>query len=772
MDQELNREDAPMLMVTKRSGEHVEFNLDKIRKVVESACEGLGEGVGAHVLESQIRLRFTDRMETKTIQRSLIDAAIKLTTKDQLAWRFVAARLTLMDIKKEVAIHRPTTNYKATCEYLVAKGLYDPTILNTGWDLASFNDLLNQDKDRHFDYAGMNMLLQRYLIKDQGRVMELPAEMFLTVAILLVHGYMTSSIAPLEESPADLVREVYHALIKRKISLATPLLRNLRRPKGSLTSCFVLQMDDSRDSIFYIVDQVSRISKNGGGVGIDITPIRAKGSPVQGHPNTSGGVVPWLRIINDTAVAVNQTGARAGAVTCALRIWHKDIEEFLEMQTENGDQRRKAFDIYPQVVIPDLFMQRVASNDSWLLVCPFECKTKLDVDLLDTWGHEFEQRYQAVERAYAQGQITGHKIRARDMMKKIVEVQVETGLPYIFFIDTVNRMNPNQNDGMIPCGNLCQESYSNVKRSTPRDPVFKEGHIVQEIDAGLMHCCNLLSLNLATIQEDEIAPLSRLAVKILDASVAMTATPTVEAHLHNEHYRTIGVGAMGLADWLAYRKIRYDSEEGRKAAAHVMEQIAYHAYDASSDLALTHGAFKAFPLSMQAKGVLFGKNAAELCKQGHLDWKPLVAKIQDQGLRHSQVLAVAPTTSTSLIQGATASVLPPYGKFFFDKNGGQTVPICPPFLGERFWHYKEFKHMDQKDVVAMCAGLQKWIDTGISMELVFDLNNEDMSLKSIYDTIAFAWEKQVKCIYYIRSVQKGLSGVKASVEEVCASCSG
>jgi ribonucleoside-diphosphate reductase alpha chain len=718
-----------------------------------------------------------DGMETRTIQKSLIDAALKLTTAQAPSWRIVAARLLLMDIKKDLVALRgyaPSTRYAHHASLLVSKGLYDSRILNT-WPLEWFEGITNEDAERSFDYAGVNMLRQRYLVRDNGVIVESVGEMFLTVAILLMAqhhdawGHKADKL-PRERVVAD-VQKTFDLLISRKISLATPLLRNLRRVGGSLTSCFVLQMDDSRDSIFYTIDQIARISKNGGGVGLDVSPVRAKGSPVNGMPGVSGGVIPWVRIANDTFVAVNQGGARAGAGTIALRIWHKDILDFLDLQTENGDQRRKAFDIYPQVVIHDLFMRRVEEGGMWTLVCPYEVKTILgeEYDLVDTWGPEFERRYLEVEKAAAEGRLPSIQFPARKMVQHITEVQIETGLPYICFIDTINRMNPNKGDGMIPAANLCTESFSNVKRTVVGPQVLEGTKIVQAFKAGYTHCCNLLSENLAEILDGELAEVTHWAVKILDASVDLTLTPTPEAKLHNDWYRTIGVGVMGWADWLARRDIMYDSPEALVEANRVFEQIAYHSYVASHALAFTHGSFGAFESSDQKKGILFGKTGEELAKMGNLGekWIDLTRAIQQDGCRHSQVLAIAPTTSTSLIQGCTSSMLPPYGKFFFDKNGGQTVPICPPYLEEKFWYYKEFRQIDQKAIVNMTATIQKWIDTGISMELLFDLNDEKVTAKYIYSVIAHAWKNGVKCVYYVRSVQKALNR-----EEACVSCSG
>ena len=264
------------------------------------------------------------------------------------------------------------------------------------------------------------------------------------------------------ETRVEIVKEFYNALSLRKLSLATPILANLRIPDGNLSSCFITAIDDNIESIFYNIDSVARISKNGGGVGVNVSRIRAKGSMVNGYYNASGGVVPWIRIINDTAVAVNQQGRRAGAVTVALDTWHLDIETFLELQTENGDQRGKAYDIYPQVVCSNLFMKRVKNNETWTLLDPYEIRKKYGIELCELYGYEFENLYEKIEN---DPNIKLKKVlSAKELFKSIMKTQLETGMPYIFFKDRANEVNHNSHMGMIGNGNLCMKSFTVFRR--------------------------------------------------------------------------------------------------------------------------------------------------------------------------------------------------------------------------------------------------------------------------------------------------------------------
>jgi ribonucleoside-diphosphate reductase alpha chain len=477
-----------------------------------------------------------------------------------------------------------------------------------------------------------------------------------------------------------------------------------------------------------------------------------------GKENASGGVIPWVKLLNDTAIAVNQGGRRAGAVTIGLDIWHLDVPEFLEMQAENGDRRRKAYDVFPQLVIVDEFMRRVEAKEQWTLVDPYEVKEQLWIELAQEWGDGFEAAYQTIEAELGKKIKLYKQVDARELFKHIMRSQVETGMPYLAFKDTINRANPNKHEGYIPGVNLCCESFSNVKPG---------------LEA---HCCNLVSLNLANLEQAEIADAAKLAVRILDNTIEITQPPFKDSKAHNDKYRTIGVGCMGLADWLAKRHLSYQS---LAEISHLFEEVAYWCTSASMELAKERGAYAAFPGSEWSKGKLLGsKSLSEILPitDDQERWQQLSQDVQTYGIRNSHITAIAPNTSSSLVQGCTASILPTYSKFFYDKWAKGTVPIAPPFIEDCFWFYRENKSLDQKIVVKAVAVMQQWIDTGISMELLFNLNQgiyfadepqRAVKAKDIFETLVLAWKEGCKAVYYVRTVQK--DDFKES-SEGCVAC--
>ncbi|AFZ36836.1 ribonucleoside-diphosphate reductase, alpha subunit [Stanieria cyanosphaera PCC 7437] len=735
------------IQVIRRDGSTTLLNIAKIRSVVEWACEG--KEVNPITLEAGLTTRLKNGVTTREIQDNLIDCALGMCSPSEPEWRYVAGRLHIWNLWKDVIVSRGYGygDYAKTVRLQVEANQYDRQILTYSTEeLSLAGTWINQEWDKDYDYAGAVLLTKRYLLPD-----ELPQEAFLTCALLLA-----SVEAP--QQRLIVAQQFYEAIARRKISLATPILANLRIPNGSLSSCFITAIDDNLESIFGEITNTARISKNGGGVGVNVSRIRSTGSWVMGKKNASGGVVPWIKLLNDTAIAVNQGGRRAGAVTVGVDIWHLDVPEFLEMQTENGDQRRKAYDVFPQLVITDEFMRRVVAKQEWTLVDPYEVRTKLGIELATLWGEQFETAYRQIESELDQTITLYKKINARELFKEIMRSQVETGMPYLAFKDTINRANPNQHEGYIPGVNLCCESFSNVKPGVES------------------HCCNLVSINLANTEETELPNICQLAVRILDNTIDLTNPPFAASKNHNDKYRTIGVGCMGLADWLAKRRLTYDH---LSEISYLFEEFGYWCTHASMELAKERGAYSAFAGSEWSKGKLIGAKPLEWFLENARDqerWVNLSQDIQTHGIRNSHISAIAPNTSSSLVQGCTASVLPAYSKFFYDKWAKGAVPIAPPFLQDFFWFYPENKSLDQRKVVKAVATMQKWIDTGISMELLFNLNqgvyfpNEPercLKAKDIYETLILAWESGCKAVYYIRTVQK--DDFKES-NDTCVAC--
>ena len=775
------------LNIIKRDGNTVPFNLDKIKKVIAWACNGYN--VNPLLLESKVTAIFKEGISTRAIQDNLIQSAVTLTSIEEPHWKDVAGRLMMMNLWKETKLSRGY-RYENSYEAILSKiesGVYSFQLkVYSNEDIKEAVSWIDANLDLNYDQAGMSVLAnpnpnKRYLIKD-----ELLQEAYLTQSLML------ASIEN-KENRLTWAKQFYYWLSSKKISLATPFWTNLRKPEGNISSCFIISVKDDIDSIFRGIHKVANISKNGGGVGINLSKIRANSSWVRGKAKASNGVVPFIKVINDTAIAVDQGGSRAGAVTPSIDSWSLDILEFLEMQTEQGDNRRKCFDIFPQVVSSDEFIRRVQANQEWTLVDPYEVRVKYNVELAETWGTTFEKVYAQLEAELegngnipdikTKGLTLWKKVNARELYKQLMKSTIETGLPNESFKDTINRYNPNKHDGYIPAANLCMESYSNVKADS------------------YDHVCNLLSFNLANLTLEEIPKACEVAVRILDNGIELTAPPTKHSSLHNKRYITIGIGCMGLHDHLVLNNLNYST--GKEYCGKLAENIAYYSFKTSIELGKEKGSFEAFEGSELSKGIILGKvfyknkyilaeelrnyyseeslldilnsedKLNELFKNGEfqtftstLDWTSLTHHIK-KGIRNSQLTAVAPNTTTSLIQGCTSSILPVFSKFFMDKSGKGTTVSCPPYLTEKFWHYIENKNTDQSLVITIAAELQKWICSGISLELVLDLNKEEVNAKYYFDKRMEAWEKGIKTLYYIRSIDK-----QKDPDKECSSCAG
>ena len=748
-----------MREVINRAGIRENLDITKIREKLVRACKGLE--VSMVELESYIESIYQENITTKKIQESLINQAVTMTSFEESDWTYAAGRLLMMETEREV-FHKRGFSYGEfykTIKTLTENGIYDSRLQEyTEEEINELEKAIDISRDMLYDYAGANMFTNRYLLKFKGNIYELPQEVFMCIAMLLAIN---------EEDRVAVAKKFYNALSLKKISLATPILANLRIPKGNLSSCFITAMDDNIESIFYNIDTIAKISKSGGGVGLNISRIRAKDSMVNGYYNASGGVVPWVKIVNDTAVAVNQQGTRAGAVTAALDSWHLDIELFLELQTENGDQRGKAYDIYPQVVLSDLFMKRVEDNLEWTLVDPYEVRKKYGVELCELYGEKFEEIYDKLEK---DDSLKLKKvIKARELFKEIMKVQIETGMPYIFFKDRANLMNHNSHKGMIGNGNLCMESFSNFSPSKNFAEETAEGNGIRTVKLGEVHTCNLVSLNMAEIMREELESIVDTAVRMLDNTIDLTKTPIKESDKHNMQYRTIGVGTMGLADYLAREFMIYD--ESMNDIDELFEEIALYSIKSSALLAKDRGEYPMFKGSMWDRGLFFQQDKEWYIKNSKYanKWSEVFELVKKYGMRNGELTAIAPNTSTSLLMGATASVNPTFSRFYIEKNQKGAVPRVVKYLKDRAWFYPEFKNVNPQTYVKIMSRIGKWTTQGVSMELIFDLN-KDIRAKDIYDTLMTAWKNGCKSVYYIRTIQKNTNIMNE--KEECESCSG
>lgn len=720
--------------VIKRNGQKEEYDIKKVKQSIAFACQGVK--VNPLELESRIDYFVKNNIKTRDIQENIIQHALQLASPQAPEWLQVAGNAFAMD-----ELHNFTTkgySFYDLVKTCIKSGLYTDELLDfySKEDIQALEDYIDFSKDLEHSYASLLTGKKKY----QNRL-ELNQHMH------MVNAMRFGQHEP-EASRISFVKETYELLANREFSLATPFMLNLRAG-GNTASCFIIAIEDDLDSIFENVHRVAKISKNGGGVGIFLGYLRAKGSEVNGAENAAGTIVQWVKILNDTLVAVNQGGRRAGAGTVALPVWHNDVFDFLDMQTEHGDQRVKAYDVFPQVVIPDVFMEREANKQSWVTFCPFEVKNVLDIDVRGLYGEDFTKAYLKIEEAHEAGKLkVSRKVEnARDIMKQIMRVQFETGLPYIAFVDTINEYNPNKNDSDaygIPCTNLCTESFSNVKPDV-------YGHV-----------CNLGSINLGSIRDfNHLAKVARLACRILNRGVQLTKNPDDITEAHNLRYRTIGIGVMGLHDYLARENKSFSDAQ---LISDLFECIQYNAALESVDLAKELGTFEAFPFSEWANGNMTSRYASQ--SSGKFDWKYLQTQIDQYGIRNSQLTSPAPTTSTSIYQDASASLLPTYSAFFSEDNKNGALKVSSRYLADNPLAYgKTQAKFTAKEIVDIVSAAQKWVDTGISMEWIFDQNKEGFSALDLYEAIVHAWKKKIKAIYYVRSI-------KERHEDACVSCSG
>jgi len=523
------------------------------------------------------------------------------------------------------------------------------------------------------------------------------------------------------------------------------------RTDGNTASCFTITMNDTLDSIMKAMTEAAEISKAGGGVGIDFTALRAPKSYLMGVIGASSGATGFMKIANDIAVVVNQAGKRKGAITITMALWNANIIEFLDIHTESGDPRKKCHDIQPQVVVHDLFMRMKDDKSAiWHMFCPFEVFQVTGVKLNEVFNQDFENAYHQCVDLYKNGELTVvTTIRACELWRTMLERAFETGLPYVMFIDAMNRDNPNKHDGVIRTANLCIESFSNT--------------IAHE----LTHTCNLASVVVGRVPLDKLSYVASVVTRMLDNSIELTKSPLVSSTAHNKRYRTVGVGVQGLHDiiareWKSYRDVKFITE--------VFERIEYGTVSESILLAKERGAFPVFKGSMWDTGekfALFKKHS--VCTD--LDWDGLYIECQRYGMRNSQTTSPAPNTSTSIRMDAAAGVMPVYGSFFYESNGDSVTPVSAMHLKANPLSYsRNIGTYKPAQLVPAVAAAQKFVDTGISAEYVVNLNDETITALDIAELYHQAWIQGSKGVYYLRTVKKGEQLVKEA--EGCAGCAG
>lgn len=699
-------------------------------------------------------------MDTAELLASLTKAAVELTSPEAPRWEFVAARLLNLSfslrLESELSRRGIHTLYDKL-RYLTDEGLYGSYILEhySRAEIGEAEAFLCPERDKLFTYSGLDLLLKRYVIHTRQHVaLETPQEMFLGIALHLAMEEKTDRLG--------WVKKFYDMLSRMEVTMATPTLSNARKPYHQLSSCFIDTVPDSLEGIYRSVDNFAQVSKFGGGMGLYFGKVRAAGGSIRGFEGAAGGVIRWIRLVNDTAVAVDQLGVRQGAVAVYLDAWHKDLPEFLQLRTNNGDDRMKAHDVFPAVCYPDLFWRLAKENldAPWHLMCPHQIETVKGYCLEDYWGEEWETRYRD---CVADPRIQKRTVTVKELVRLILKSAVETGTPFTFNRDAVNRANPNGHKGMIYCSNLCTEIAQNMapietvstEISTEQgDPV-----VVTTTRPGEFVVCNLASLSLGNLPVTNKAYMSQVvatAVRALDNVIDLNFYPLPYAKLTNRKYRSIGLGVSGYHHMLAKAGIRWESEEHLAFADEVFETINKAAIAASSAIAAEKGSYSAFEGSDWQTGAYF-------TKRGYTspEWRQLAATVAKQGMRNAYLLAVAPTSSTSILAGTTAGVDPVMKRFFLEEKKGSMLPRVAPELGPRtYWYYKNAHQIDQSWSVRAAGVRGRHIDQAQSMNLYI---TNDYTLRQVLNLYLLAWEKGVKTIYYIRS--------KSLEVEECESCS-
>ena len=520
-------------------------------------------------------------------------------------------------------------------------------------------------------------------------------------------------------------------------------------------------MPDSLDGIYRSVDNFAKVSKFGGGMGLYFGKVRATGSSIRGFQGAAGGVIRWIRLVNDTAIAVDQLGMRQGAVAVYLDAWHKDLPEFLQLRTNNGDDRMKAHDVFPAVCYPDLFWKLAEKNldAPWHLMCPHDILTVKGYALEDYWGEEWEKRYLD---CVSDPRIEKRTVTVKDIVRLVLRSAVETGTPFAFNRDAVNRMNPNGHAGMIYCSNLCTEIAQNM---APIEHISTEVRtengdtvVVTATRPGEFVVCNLASLSLGNLPVEDDAYLERTvetAVRALDNVIDLNFYPLEYARLTNHKYRSIGLGVSGYHHMLAKRGIRWESEEHLAFADAVFEHINYAAIWADTALAREKGRYALFEGSDWQTGAYFEKRGYTSGK-----WRALADTVAAQGMRNAYLLAVAPTSSTSILSGTSAGIDPVMRRFFLEEKKGSILPRVAPELSlDTWWYYKAAHLIDQIWSVRAAGVRQRHIDQAQSMNLYI---TNDYTMRQVLALYLEAWRSGVKTIYYIRS--------KSLEVEDCESC--
>lgn len=727
--------------VTKRDKTTEAWNFRKVVSKIEICCKDL-EVDNKELIERFDQFLF-DGISTEAIHANVTEHARRLASGTNPDWVKVAGRnLTIDRWAKTGAYKKPFVAYVRD---QISAGVYKHPGIE-GWSDAEIQELgesIVQYRDMDHSYASVRTAEDKYLLPG-----ECIQQMFMVNAMIIAHK---------DPDRMNFAKQVYYYTSVRKISMASPWLMYLRSGKN-ISSCFVFAPDDNLESQTAAWATFATISKFGGGAGCYLGRIRAAGSYLMGILDKAKGTVPFAKIMNDIALYINQGGKRAGAITVALPLWHADIMAFLDMQTELGDQRTKAYDVKPQICVNDLFMrikgQKGDGNtNDWYTFCPHEVQMVLGIELWDCYGQAFDDAYHACVKAYEEGRLKVVRIyRAKELWKQVMRNQFETGMPYVFYSDTANRLNPNPHVGKIYCANLCTESFSSFT-----------------ID-GLIHACNLLSVVAGRVEPEEMEEVCAISSKILDNGLDITNIPVPGANEHNNLIRTIGIGIQGLHDVLAKNNKSYESHEW---ISDYMENFLMCCIKGSVKLARERGAYPAFEGSDWQNGTMF-KHYASLSKNPE-KWMALYEnEVSVWGMRNGDLVSPAPNTTTSIFMDAAAGWAPVYNAFFYEDNSMGPMPVAAMYLKEKPLNYARDITRYKPAVLAQSLSFaSRWVDAGLSAEFLMDKNDDALDASYLWDVhenvhVSVDGLKVCKASYYIRTLKRGEKLVKTDSD--CVGC--
>ena len=758
-----------VIRVRLASGTDAPLDRARLAKVIDEACGGLNTVDAGQVLAETLKNLFDGVAEADVMQSAILSARALIETEPD--YTLVSARL-LLDVLRHEVLGEVRTHAEMRAQYagyfarfieqgIVAERL-DPCLKE--FDLDRLAAALVPDRDLQFTYLGLQTLYDRYFLHVDGRRIELPQAFFMRVAM----GLALNEI----EREARAI-EFYHTLSSFEFMSSTPTLFNSGTRRAQLSSCYLTTVADNLDGIYEAIKENALLSKYAGGLGNDWTRVRAMGSHIKGTNGKSQGVVPFLKVVNDTAVAVNQGGKRKGAVCAYLETWHLDIEEFLELRKNTGDDRRRTHDMNTASWIPDLFMKRVMEDAGWTLFSPADVP-----DLHDKFGRAFEQAYVAHEERAVRGEIKlFKKVRAVDLWRKMLSMLFETGHPWITFKDPCNLRSPQQHSGVVHSSNLCTE----ITLNTSDDEIA---------------VCNLGSINLVAhlnngeLDREKLQRTIRTAMRMLDNVIDINYYAVDKARQANLRHRPVGLGIMGFQDCLHELRIPYASDEAVAFADRSQEVVAYHAYWASSELAAERGRYRSFAGSLWERGILPHETLELLATErggfvdvdasATLDWEALRAHIRQHGMRNSNCLAIAPTATIANIVGVSASIEPTYRNVFVKSNLSGEFTVSNRYLVndlKRLGLWDEVMIADLKYfdgalgridrvplalralyatafeiepewLIECAARRQKWIDQGQSLNLYL----ATASGKRLDEIYKLAWLRGLKTTYYLRTL--------------------